>query len=262
MACDPKAISGGLDLSASCLELDVDWSAILSLSIALPGGSALSANIEPGEFPDLGKVVNDMLAKLNTALTPLIPFFRLLDVVLALVDCVKAIPDSLGPPPNPMPLIKCLQKLLKALGYVLQLIPQLSIPLLIQSICNLLVSALTVVRDQLACMLMFSARLSGALLRAESLAAQGFIGATRMIDVITCSRTNLDSQLEGISVSVDLLATLIKLVNVFAGLIGLPEIPSPFLPVDGSASLTIEILDPINDGIEALKAICAAIPLP
>lgn len=262
MACDPRAISGGIDLSDACLELDVDWQSILGLAVALPGGISISASIEPGEFPDLSKIVNEMLGKINSALTPLIPIFRLTDVIIALVDCIKALPDALGPPPNPMPLIECAQKLLKALGYVLQMLPQVSIPLLIQSLCNLLVSALRVVRDQLVCMILFSTRLNTAMVRAEALSLEGFAGALKMIEAITCSRVNLDNQLQGVCVGTELLSALIRLINVFTGLIGLPEIPSPALLCEGSAALTEAILEPINEGIAALQAICSAIPLP
>ena len=44
-------------------------------------------------------------------LTPLMPFFNFLDAVLATFDAVKAVPDSLGPPPDPSALIKAIQKL-------------------------------------------------------------------------------------------------------------------------------------------------------
>jgi hypothetical protein len=260
MACDPRAISGGIDLSDACLELDVDWTAILGLAVALPGGIEIQAQIEPGEFPDLSKIVNDLLGKINTALTPLVPIFRLTDVIIALVDCVKAIPDALGPPPNPMPLIECAQKLLKAMGYVLQMLPQVSVPLLIQSLCNLLVSALSVVRDQLACMILFSTRLNTATARAEALSLEGFAGAIKLLEAITCSRVNLDNQLQGICVGTELLSALIRLINVFTGLIGLPEIPSPALLCEDSAALTEAIFAPIDEGIAMLRAICSAIP--
>jgi hypothetical protein len=51
------------------------------------------------------------MEQIQPALTPLVPFFDIIDTVVAVFNCVKAIPDSLGPPPDPTVLAACIPEL-------------------------------------------------------------------------------------------------------------------------------------------------------
>ena len=53
--------------------------------ITLPGGVSIQ------QF--------NLMEAIQPALTPLMPVFDIIDTVVAVFNCVKAIPDSLGPPP-------------------------------------------------------------------------------------------------------------------------------------------------------------------
>lgn len=263
MACDPKMFEGGLDLDEICLQLPVDWGVLLGLRVPLVGGVTFAPILNPGDFPDVNKIVGDFLAHVNTALTPLVPLFRLTDVIVAVVDCIKALPDVIGPPPNIMPLVECAQKLLKAMGYIVQILPQISLPMLLQGICSLLVQAIRAVRDQIACLLFAKLRMERATARAEQLSLAGFAGAIKLLETITCTKVNYDNQLQGICVGTELLSSLVKLINLFLSLIGFPEedqIPSPALLCDGIDNLTLEILAPLDEGLIRLQAVCSAIP--
>ncbi len=52
-------------------------------SITLPGGVTVES-------------IN-LMEQVHPAFTPLVPLFNIIDTVVAVFNCVKAIPDSLGP---------------------------------------------------------------------------------------------------------------------------------------------------------------------
>src|SRR5678816_2695961 len=81
------------DLETLCVELTVTPQ---RLTVIVPGG----ASLDP-ELPDLGpadpmRLAKQLLAQANAALAPLGPVFDLIDVGLALVEAVKAIPDAIS----------------------------------------------------------------------------------------------------------------------------------------------------------------------
>ena len=82
--------------------------------ITLPGGVSIQ------QF--------NLMEAIQPALTPLMPVFDIIDTVVAVFNCVKAIPDSLGPPPDPTALAACIPELAEKVSKLLKLIPQLSLP--------------------------------------------------------------------------------------------------------------------------------------
>src|SRR5689334_19673536 len=97
--------------------------------------------LEIAEFPDPfaltlpgGIEIEDvnLMKIIQPALTPLVPFFDIIDTIVALYNCIKAIPDALGPPPDPTVLAACLPDLAEQINKLLRLLPQLSLPLLIR----------------------------------------------------------------------------------------------------------------------------------
>ncbi len=82
--------------------------------ITLPGGVTM-------EHINLMEVI-------QPALTPLVPLFNIIDTVVAVFNCIKAIPDTLGPPPDPTAIAACIPELAEKVNALLRLIPQLSLP--------------------------------------------------------------------------------------------------------------------------------------
>ena len=83
-------------------------------SITLPGGVSMES-------------IN-LMEQIQPALTPLMPLFDIIDTVVAVFNCIKAIPDTLGPPPDPTVLAACIPELAEKVAKLLKLIPQLSLP--------------------------------------------------------------------------------------------------------------------------------------
>ena len=85
--------------------------------ISYPGGGQLCVSI-PGPIPAGGmQIAQTLLDKLNTALAPAQPIFNIIDAVLAVFDCIKAISTL-----NPEKIIACIPNLAERVNALLQLI--------------------------------------------------------------------------------------------------------------------------------------------
>lgn len=241
-----------------CSELAIDISAFLDLSIDLPGGVSLRAQLPSGTFPNLPDIVGSLMGQLNSALTPLMPIFRILDVVIALVEFAQSVPDALGPPPDPMGVIKKLKKLLKAFAKLASLFPPVSIPIMIVGVCKIIVAALTALIDQIEHSLTVSASLDLARERATMLALDPLLleGAAALEASIDCAQANLDLQLSVGMSGLGPLNRLLDLLSLFAGLVGLPE----FLTIDAGADPRA-MLEPLRAAVAALSVVCGSIPV-
>ena len=105
------------------------------LTMTLPGGVTMHQQ--------------DLLKVIQPALTPLMPVFNILDAVIAVFNTVKAIPESLGPPPDPTKLVSAVVEMTKKVSKLLRLVPQLSLPYTIIGVIDVILDALTQVRDRL-----------------------------------------------------------------------------------------------------------------
>ena len=242
----------------TCLEATIDIQAMLGLAINMPGGVAIQAQLEPGEFPNLGTIVGKLLMPLNSAMTPLMPFFRILDVVIQLIACAKAVPDSLGPPPDPSKLVKPVVKLLKAASKLAPLVPQLSIPIMVVGVCKVVVAGLSALVEQLEFQIAAATKLSLAQAKADALAAdpETQTGAVVLQASIDCAQADLAVALELGSKSLGPLNKFIELLNAIAGLAGLPEFAN--IEASGDAGA---MLQPLKDAIAAINTVCGSIPV-
>ena len=104
-------------------------------SITLPGGVQI-------EHINLMEVI-------QPALTPLVPIFDIVDTVVTVFNCIKAIPDALGPPPDPTVLAACLPDLAEKVAKLLRLVPPLSLPLTVVGLIDLVIDALRQAKSEL-----------------------------------------------------------------------------------------------------------------
>lgn len=237
---------GGLGLEIpelACVELAATGSEIC---IFFPGGATFCASYG-FELCDPAEVIKPLLAQVNTALAPLTPFLNVLDVLKALVDCVSAIPDSLGPPPDPTAISNCIPGLLEALEKLAELFPPLSLFKLVKSILLAIIAFLVGLRNKIAAFVDQLERIAAAATAAAAL------GNVRLQAVVDCATGNLDVQLQNLNASVAPLNRLIGLVNTILELAGLPCIPT-------LADLGDFLTDPLDTLIEILQTIADAIP--
>lgn len=209
------------------------------LAITLPGGVTIQQ-------------INLMEA-IQPALTPLMPIFDIIDTVVAVFNCVKAIPDSLGPPPDPTALAACIPELAEKVAKLLRLIPQLSLPYTIIGIIDLVIDTLRQARSQLVHLQQQMQQILGAIDRATELEDAGLMAIT------SCAQANVAQEAANVGKALASLGKLIGLLNIFLGMVGAPEVPDlsnlAGTPLD-------EAIPPIDAIIETLQSARTAVPVP
>lgn len=206
-------------------------------AITLPGGI---------EIEDV-----NLMRIIQPALTPLVPFFDVIDTIVALYNCVNAIPDALGPPPDPTVLAACLPDLAKKLNKLLGMLPQVALPRLIRRCLTLAIETLRTVRSQLMHLQAQMLQILGAIDRAKKLGDAGLMA------IAQCAQANVAQEAANVGKSLAALGKLLGLINLFMGLIGGPQVPDlknlAGRPLD-------ETLPPLDDLIKALVAARTAVP--
>ena len=209
------------------------------LSITLPGGVTMQQ-------------INLMQA-IQPALTPLMPLFVIIDTVVAVFNCVKAIPDSLGPPPDPTALAACIPELAEKVAKLLRLIPQLSLPYTINGIIDLVIDTLRQARSQLMHLQQQMQQILGAIDRATELEDAGLMAIT------SCAQANVAQEAANVGKSLASLGKLIGILNIFLGIVGGPEVPD----LSNLAGRPLDdVIPPIDAIIEALQTVRSAVPVP
>ena len=209
------------------------------LSITLPGGVTMQQ-------------INLMQA-IQPALTPLMPLFDIIDTVVAVFNCVKAIPDSLGPPPDPTALAACIPELAEKVAKLLRLIPQLSLPYTIIGIIDLVIDTLRQARSQLMHLQQQMQQILGAIDRATELEDAGLMAIT------SCAQANVAQEAANVGKSLASLGKLIGILNIFLGIVGGPEVPD----LSNLAGRPLDdVIPPIDAIIKSLQTVRSAVPVP
>ena len=195
----------------------------------------------------------NLMEVIQPALTPLVPFFNVIDTIVAIFNCIKAIPDSLGPPPDPTVLAACLPDLAEQVNKLLKLIPQLSLPLLIVRLLDLLIDTLLQARSELMHLQQQMVQILGAIDRATDLDDAGLMA------IAQCAQANVAQEAANVGKSLAALGKLIGLINLFMGMIGGPEIPDLS---DLAGRPLDDVVEPINDIVDTLKSARDAVPVP
>ena len=207
-------------------------------AIPLPGGI---------EIEDV-----NLMKMLQPALTPLVPLFDIIDTIVAIFNCIKAIPDMLGPPPDPTVLTACLPDLAKKLNKLLNMLPQVALPRLIKRCLKLAVETLRTVRSQLMHLQAQMLQILGTIDRARKLKDAGLMA------IAQCAQANVATEAANVGKSLAALGKLLGLINLFMGLIGGPKVPDlsklAGRPLD-------DTLPPLNELIKVLSAAESAFPV-
>jgi len=195
----------------------------------------------------------DLMQAIQPARTPLMPVFDIIDTVVAVFNCVKAIPDSLGPPPDPTALAACIPELAEKVAKLLRLIPQLSLPYTIIGIIDLVIDTLRQARSQLMHLQQQMQQILGAIDRATELEDAGLMAIT------SCAQANVAQEAANVGKSLASLGKLIGILNIFLGIVGGPEVPD----LSNLAGRPLDdVIPPIDAIIEALQTVRSAVPVP
>jgi hypothetical protein len=223
--------------------------------IVFPGGAALSQVLAAGsEIPSGLDAATNLLAQASPAMAPLMPIFNIVDAVLALVECVQAVPDALGPPPDPAKVAEALSGLAEKLPKLLNLVPQLAAPRMVIGMLDTLIDFLEGLRNQIEAILLHAERTQAARARAEEL------GDEILLHVAECADGHAQAQLQAMADALAPMNTLAGALNLFLGLLGLPEVPAFDGLIDSAnPEAAFAAIDAL---VETLRSIRDAVPLP
>lgn len=223
------------------------------ICVRFPGGATLcvSADVDTGE---LGSIIKSFLGELNAGMAGLSPFFTMLDVIVAIVNCVKAIKEAVaGTPPDPTKIVQCLPNLLEALDKLLSLQPALSIPGLIKSVLLVLVTGLQGLRNELSALIAQELRVAAAETRGA------VTGNIQLQAIADCARNQLDAQFVNLNAS---LTPMRRLFGVINALLKLADLPCLQMPIEDLTGISENALEPIDVAIDLLSTVRNAIPTP
>ncbi len=195
----------------------------------------------------------NLMKIIQPALTPLVPFFDMIDTIVAIYNCIKAIPDALGPPPDPSILTACLPDLAEALNKLLNMLPWVALPRLIRRLLTLAIETLRTVRGQLMHLQAQLLQILGTIDRAKDLDDAGLMA------ICQCAQANVATEAANVGKALAALGKLLGIINIFMGLIGGPEVPdlSDLVgrPLD-------DAIPPFDALIKTLEAVRTAVPGP
>lgn len=220
------------------------------LCVELPGGTKVCAHIGI-ETGDIGLITRGLMAEVNSSLAPLTPIFNVIEFGKALADCVTAIPDAITSL-DPSALTNCIPGMQRRLAALLNLLPQVSIPITAKSLMGVLVTGLMGIRAELLALQQEQDRILAASTRAAML------GNTHLQLVVDCASGNLDAQLVNISTSALPLNRLILTLNILLDLASLPCVPT----VPAVSDLSDSTFAALDAAINLLQQLQAAIPSP
>ena len=236
------------DLSAACIQMKVGKQ---DLCVSFPGGAEMCVQMPSVSVPDPSELAKQLMAQANAALAPLVPVFNIIDVVIAMFNCVKAIPDALGPPPDPSKLAKCMPELAQKASKLLKLIPQLSVPFMVVGLIDVLIAFLEGMHNQLKAVIAAQVRIAAAATRAAEL------GNVQLTTIVDCANANIEAQMTNLGESAAPVNRLIGLINLFMELAGLPKLPD-LSNLGPDAQAAVGVLDTL---VEQLKTARSAIPV-
>jgi len=193
--------------------------AVPPLSVTFPGGATLQSFPRLEDITEPLKVAKSLVDQAAPLLSSLAPFFKLLDLVVALVKLGQSIPDAITSL-SPQPIIEALQELLPKAVAVASLIPQLSVPLTIVGLIDTVITFLQGLVTELQ-------RLSNVMVQADAAIQKGMdIGSPTLQSIGTCLRADALTQTANLSAGLGPLGKILEIINLVGSLAGLPGLPS------------------------------------
>lgn len=235
------------NLESVCVQLTVTPQ---SLSLTFPGGAVVSPQVPDLGIPDPIQLAKQLMAEANAALAPLAPVFNIIDTVLALFQAVQAIPDAITHL-DPSKINDALPDVARKASKLAGIVPQLSVPLMVLGLIDVLLAFLDGLAGQLRAIVDQQVRIQ----KAENRAAE--LGNAQLQTVVDCAKHQVDAQMDSLAASIAPVNRLVALVNVFTQLVGLGGLPDlSNLGRDAAAAL-----QPLQETARTLKQIRDTIPV-
>jgi hypothetical protein len=194
-----------------------------------------------------------LIEVIQPALTPLAPIFDVIDAIVATFNCIKAIPESFGPPPDPTILAAVIPDLAQKVAKLLKLVPQLSMPFTIVGVIDLVIDTMVQVRAMLLPLVEKMSALGAVELKAVELQDP------KLAAIAQCARANIGQEMANLGKGLAALDKLIGLLNSFLEMIGGPQLPTLATLGETPIDDAVRVIDEL---VETIKTVRAAIPVP
>lgn len=225
--------------------------------ICFPGGFCLSYVWDAiGKIPTGADIATDFFSQIGPAMAPMKPFFDMLDTVIQIFKCLKAIPEAIMSL-DPGKILDCFPALAKLIDQLLKLIPQLSIPKMIRAILRNLSVLLRSIANEFEYIDRQIKRIARSIDRAASLQD------VKMNGFLVCAQNDLNQSVLSTAEALKGLGRIILLVNIFIGLIGADPIPCFGSLIENNISSGLDVVvDLLTTLADILTAMANAIPDP
>jgi len=260
-----------LDAYVAEVELDLPVPAIpvvdklfcepFDISIDLPWGVSLATTVGM-DFPDCQAWIERLLGPLNSLLGAIQPIFLIVDVLIALQECISAIPEAILSL-SPDPILDCIENLVAAVLAVLCAVyPPFAWPAMILSIVDFIIKAVT-------CVALNIQALCEAIERINNLETlvQGNPDYAGAVPLLEAARTNVGCQVSNSLGVLTSICSLIEVVNSFIDLANdlageelMPTIPCPAFTADTPCEEILAIIEEILTVLNAFDAIIPECP--
>lgn len=239
-------------------DLCIQLPAIPSIErVCLPGGVCIDYTwSQTGKIPNLSDMAVDYIAKLGPAMAPLQPFFQMLDTVVQIFKCLKAIPDAITTL-NPTDLLECIPTLAEMIDQLLSLLPQVSVPKMVIAAIKNIALLLRGIATEFIDIQRAIARINEGIDRAAAL------GNTQMSGFLVCAQETVDKNIDSLAEALKGIGQFVLLINLFMGLFGGPEIPCFGSLVSDNVDTGLDVvIDLLTSMADILEQIADAIPDP
>ncbi len=198
--------------------------------------------------PSASEMVRQLMAQMSAAMAPLQPFFNILDVVIAIFDTIKALATL-----NPVKIAEALPTLAEAIAGILKLIPQVSLIATVAGLLDILILFMQGLKAEYQFQLSYIEKI----VRSETLL--GSAGTSGLEDIIDCAQGNQDVLILTMNEGNKPIASIIAIVNIFLGIIGLGKFKIPDLG-DATADTLQPAIDALCVTIDILTTIRSVVP--
>lgn len=217
--------------------------------VTMPVGVELCVNYPSIIPPTQMEQLQQMFAQLNSAITPLSPIFNIIEAILAVFECMKAVVTL-----NPKEIAACIPALGEKVSNLLKLVPQLSLPIMIIEILDAIILFIGGLIAQLQLIQAYQQQI----LDAETAVAG--VGNAGLASVILCARTDLAAFVQSMNEAAKPINRLIGIINAFIQILGIDKCIPTLADIDPDAlAQAIEVLSGV---LVVLAALRGAIPLP
>ena len=218
------------------------------LKVRMPGGATLSVSVAETSPPPIN-IAKNLVTQANAALAPMVPVFNTIDAILAIKEFADAVPDLLT---NPSAVVQAVAGIAEKVDGLVQLVPQVSVPVLAVDLIDVIITSLRGFRSQLEAVVEQQARILEAAATAEE------PGNEALLPVVECAQALSDQVILDIQAGAAPLNQFFGVLNLFLGLAGLEPVPS----LDGISSDAGDAVDELAAFEELLGSLRDAIPVP